>query len=71
MLFGCSSSTINTAQPITCPIVASCVKPTPVIKTNGDLAHALMDYQHNLSQCQNAHEQLKQCISDYNKFLQQ
>ncbi|QZP16339.1 Rz1-like lysis system protein LysC [Avibacterium paragallinarum] len=68
MLFGCSTQPINTAQVIICPIVASCDRPTLAIKTNGDLATALIDYQHNLSQCQLANRTLKQCISDYNQF---
>ncbi|WP_165381749.1 Rz1-like lysis system protein LysC [Avibacterium paragallinarum] len=71
MLFGCSTQSINTAQAIICPIVASCDLPTLAIKTNGDLATALIDYQHNLNQCQLANRTLKQCISDYNQFLQQ
>ena len=54
-------------QPIQCPPVPQCTDPRSEIRTNADLAAALIDTRAALAICQLARDTLQACINNQTK----
>ncbi|WP_077478414.1 Rz1-like lysis system protein LysC [Rodentibacter trehalosifermentans] len=63
----CSTAPQIIKQPILCPQTAECGQFSPQIRTNGELAEAYQQAQHQLNLCVIENHSLKQCIDSFNQ----